>query len=115
VQRAISPVDISKGAYPSWEPLAEQSLDTQDIIQASDDQGCDYRYFAESPDAESEVSTFASPDASQAYDDDSPYDRESRLSSLPNESFGETLTEGTIVWRESVIWSMLHDEWPRLD
>jgi hypothetical protein len=108
-------VDILKGAYPSLGPLAEQSLDAQDLIQATDDEGCDYRYFAESPDAESEASTFAFPNTSQAYDDDSPYDRESRLDSLSYESFGETLSEGTIVWRESVIWSMLHYEWPRLD
>jgi hypothetical protein len=108
-------VDILKGSYSSLAPLAEQSLDAQDLIQTSDDQGCDYRYFAESSDAESEISTFASPDTSQAYDDDSPYDRKSRLGSLSYENFGETLSEGTIVWRESVIWSVLHDEWPRLD
>jgi hypothetical protein len=114
-QCAISPVDISKGAYPSLQALAEQPLDAQDLIQASDDQGCDYRYFAESPSAESEVSTFASPNTSQAYDDDSSYDQESSLDGLSYEIFGETLAEGTPLWRESVMWSVLHDEWPRLD
>jgi hypothetical protein len=102
-----------EAACPSLEMPIELSLYPQDLIQSSDDHGCDYQYFAQSSDTESELSISTPPNVSQVYDDGNAQD--SRLDDLSYEGFGDTLSEGSIVWRESAIWSMLHDGWPRID